>query len=693
MRILIISILLIYCSLGVAFGQNSTIDSLKAELNKASTSQEKIDVLLDLALEVGEPDINSQYLSKALSLAKTNELKAQVYYRQGLIYFRSKDKNGAKQAVDKSIYYWEKVSNEKPLARSYFRKAKLLESLNQMDSAIISMTVAVEKYRELGITDKLINSLNELGVMHKEVENYTQALPCYFEAYRLAKQLGDKKGMAQTNVNIGVALKNQEKFEEALEYYYGAEEIYLQLMDNRGLADTYNNIGNILRRQKRFDLALRYYSLSVEYRKKTSNEKRLAYAYNNIGLTYLEKGDYRESIPHLKAALTIKNKYKDYKSLTNTYLAISEAYLELKDDTNYTKYSDIGRGLAVRYNQNDLYRQFVINDGRFHAEHENYKVAYENMREAYNGLDTLDSESQRIVASVLEAHFDDEQKRSQIKELNEANAKLAEQKTRLEENQRLANWLIIALIVAFMILVFASISWFRKQKAFARKSNELAQTNLQLKETMIGKEEKEVLLKEVHHRVKNNLQIVKSLARLQGAGSEDEKVRLVLTDFEQRVSTMALVHESLYKSEDFSVVNVSDYYKELIEDLISAYSTQGKVNLKMDIDVDNFGIDTLIPLGLLTNEIISNSLKHGLVDAKDPEISVSLKKISEEEYELFIGDNGKGFNFVEARSDVLTLGIELIHTLVEQLEGSFEFVPENGAYYRIRFKSQEKNKE
>jgi two-component sensor histidine kinase len=207
---------------------------------------------------------------------------------------------------------------------------------------------------------------------------------------------------------------------------------------------------------------------------------------------------------------------------------------------------------------------------------------------------------------------------------------------------------------------------------------------------MVSNDEKEVLLKEVHHRVKNNLQIIKSLIRLQNSSVNDKRTSLLLMEFEQRVSSMALVHESLYKSKDLARVDLNNYFKTLITDLIDAYKLGQEVQANLSVEVENLGIDTLVPLGLLTNEIISNSLKHGFEPNSNGIIKVDLKKIDDLNYQLYIGDNGKGFDFEEERSEKDSLGIELIQALVDQLDGEFEFFNENGAYYRIKFKLQEK---
>jgi len=260
----------------------------------------------------------------------------------------------------------------------------------------------------------------------------------------------------------------------------------------------------------------------------------------------------------------------------------------------------------------------------------------------------------------------------------------------LEQQQRVSRTLIWLLLGVLLVLILTSFLLLRNRRFLKEQKRLLEETNEQLRRTTLGKEEKETLLKEIHHRVKNNLQIIKSLIRLQKAGLEDDRMIDILQEFEQRVSAMALVHESLYKSNDLTSVNVSSYYENLIKDLITAYKVRQNIQSKISVNIGDLGLDTLVPLGLLTNEIISNSLKHAFKDGENGIITVDLKRIEGNRFELLIGDNGKGFDFEDQRAQESTLGTELIVALIEQLDGEYEFINENGAFYKITFEPQEK---
>lgn len=207
--------------------------------------------------------------------------------------------------------------------------------------------------------------------------------------------------------------------------------------------------------------------------------------------------------------------------------------------------------------------------------------------------------------------------------------------------------------------------------------------NKELRETMLSKEEKEVMLKEIHHRVKNNLQIVRSLIRFQLDQVQDEKVKELFNECINRVGAMALVHEQTYLSKDLANIDVSTYLDRLVRDLIQAYTIDTKLNMDVDIRAKTLGVDTLIPLGLLINEIISNSFKYAFKGRNSGTISVHLSGSEQEGLHLSIGDDGVGLRSRDGFHRPNSLGMELIHTLAGQLDADIKLLEGAGTHYEL----------
>ncbi len=201
-------------------------------------------------------------------------------------------------------------------------------------------------------------------------------------------------------------------------------------------------------------------------------------------------------------------------------------------------------------------------------------------------------------------------------------------------------------------------------------------------------EEKETLLKEVHHRVKNNLQTVSSLLSLQSRAVSDEKISSIIKSSQNRVVSMAMVHEMLYKRDDYlSKIELRPYVEELCNYLVR--SVKGNTNkIKVNLHVDDYklSIDTVIPLGLIINETITNALKYGIKGDDAGEILISLRQLSEKRYEMHLGDNGVGYANDISPETSKSLGLKLIYNLARQLRGTIERDPEKqGTYYRLEF--------
>ncbi|MFP3974851.1 MAG: PAS domain S-box protein [Dehalococcoidia bacterium] len=198
-------------------------------------------------------------------------------------------------------------------------------------------------------------------------------------------------------------------------------------------------------------------------------------------------------------------------------------------------------------------------------------------------------------------------------------------------------------------------------------------------------EEKETLLREIHHRVKNNLQIVSSLLRRQGRQIQDETLKELLKESENRVLSMSLIHEKLYRSENMAAINFKEFIRSLSHSLIRSYGISN-VSLKSDIEDVHLPIDTAIPCGLIVNELVSNSLKYAFPEGKSGEIEIGLHQIGEGEVELMVRDNGAGMSGDIDIRNTDSLGMDLVTLLGEkQLGGKVELDRSQGTEFRIRF--------
>lgn len=214
-------------------------------------------------------------------------------------------------------------------------------------------------------------------------------------------------------------------------------------------------------------------------------------------------------------------------------------------------------------------------------------------------------------------------------------------------------------------------------------ANEELREALEEKDRLLN--EKEILLREIHHRVKNNFQVISSLLSLQSKRSSSPELKLILDESRSRINSMAKIHEKLYRSDEIEKVNMNEHLREVVNGLVELYNGKSKmVKFNLDVEDINLPLDKAIPCSLIVNELVSNCLKYAFISYENSAVSVLLKS-DEEVYTLSVIDNGNGLpdGFSITNND--TLGLLIVNTLVNQINGEIAFENNNGAAFIIKF--------
>lgn len=251
-------------------------------------------------------------------------------------------------------------------------------------------------------------------------------------------------------------------------------------------------------------------------------------------------------------------------------------------------------------------------------------------------------------------------------------------------------WFKVAVVLFSIFVLYA----FYRNRIRKEKERRIALEDAVLQRTKEIARERDtnaVLIREVHHRVKNNLQIIVSLLNLQSNFITDSKLTSVFDEIQNRVRSMSLIHQKMYQSKDLSTVNIEEYITDLSSSLFNTYRLQQKVKLDVQVEVNRFKADTLTPLGLIINEVISNALKYAFDSEKEGTIFVRLTKLNTQYFRLIIGDDGVGMDEgLDSEGSSDSFGSELISALTEQLNGSITRLKDKpGTVYQIDFQDVE----
>ncbi len=242
-------------------------------------------------------------------------------------------------------------------------------------------------------------------------------------------------------------------------------------------------------------------------------------------------------------------------------------------------------------------------------------------------------------------------------------------------------------ILVFCFLAVLAISF---SKFHNDVSNQVLNKNIILKQNQIELEQllkdKNILLTETHHRVKNNLAVISGMFDLQMLFENDKRINSIMTNAKNRIKSMSLVHESLYSQSIVSKIDFKTYVASLVKELKNSLQLETEVKFQLEIDDIHLELSTAIPCGLIINEIVTNCFKHAFKNTSDPKIIIQMN--FNETYTLSIHDNGSGFDS-ENRAEQNSLGLTLIDALVNQLNGSFSYQKVQGTLINIYFKKND----
>lgn len=453
--------------------------------------------------------------------------------------------------------------------------------------------------------------------------------------------------------------------------------------DSLIVPSAYNSIGFYFFKNNQIDSAYYYYNLSLQKAetalkmKDFENYMKLyGLVKGNIGILKMKQGDYKSAVPLLMEDISIGLKIKDNNSndgIVKTIMYLSTCNIKLKNYAEAKKNIALAEPLIPKGISPET-RVFYYRTKAELLKAQNKKdEAYTYNEKAFNLSDSINSKKQRLLLAGNEILYQLEEKDNLIeKQQSDINAK--------------EKGILYIVATALGIILMTSLLYLnnsrKKQKEIQQKNDEISAKNETIKESLA---EKEMLLKEIHHRVKNNLQIISGILELQNLNITDENTKVILKEGQSRIQSIALIHKTLYQSENFSKVTFQNYLSELIQAIQSAFNTNARINIDVEANEIELGINTAIPLSLIINEIVTNCFKHAFKNRENGNIAINLTK-KNDIYTLIIKDNGIGLPVDFNPKKLQSIGFDLILGLTRQLVGNVDWKNDNGTSISITFK-------
>lgn len=618
-----------------------------------------------------------------------------------------------------------------------FQHAKALMHQWKTEEALEVHLKSLELSRNNNLTLHLADALMACASIYVFMEQDSLARECVGEGIKLEGLTS--KDYSDLYLAYGGHMRNENKPDSAIIWGEKALQIDLQSNDTTSLIFCYLDNATFYQANKNYEKAIEYALKSQSYVARPRDQFKLVTIYNITASLLLELNSLKRAKYYADASVSLAKELNLKSGLAKSLLMQAQIYAAIGDCAKASEISEesnqinskVGNKQTRLSNDVSIIRCKLKNEipidekeisdiigQRDHFENYisrslidllelQYKVAFgkaNNFDEEYGALKLKAQETSDLVLirDLEKAKYDWYKSKGQLAEAmsslesfnlvaTELDQKeetfnalemeiLHEQEKRAQEVQRLtfenennqariSRQRVLSILGLLTALIFALLSiWvFRLYRRVNRQKEKVSS----------ALSEKEFLLKEIHHRVKNNLQVISSILSIQSRQIDDPEIRRAVNESKNRVRSMALIHQNLYQNEDLNSVSVQSYLNDLIAELYSTYKVdRNKVLLEKKIDDLKLDVDTMVPLGLIINELVSNCFKHAFPEGKDGEIKIRLSE-KEDALVFSVKDNGIGVD-LETINNSKSFGNRLINSLSRKIKAEVEIVNQNG---------------
>lgn len=554
------------------------------------------------------------------------------------------------------------------VALSYQRLAIILAYLHQDSIAMKYYNNALILFEKTGDKKKMGNCYDDIGRIYAVMGSYAVALQYEFKALHLyeAVQASWDAALVYNTLSEIYRLYYDQGYDKknvrakALKYANAAMTIFQQLGDKKNIANAYACIANVYDADKNYKLALNYFLKALTLTQQLNDTSDLAESYANIGACLIEQEQYTEALKYLFIADTLYKVINEQENMLIVYFNIGHVYLEMKRPKDALQWLQKGLNLAKEIGDadNPNLADFYKDLAQTNEMTGNYKAAYENYRLYKICNDSLFNEENTMKATQAEMQYEFDKKEE--KEQAAFNLSMAHQRSARRQ------WIMrLSSLAAGLLLAIGFIYWRYRVKQ---------KTTQQL---LLKNQKIETLIKELHHRVKNNMQLIGSLLSLQSEKIENAGARDAFNEGINRVHAMGLIHQGLYLNEDVTSVNMEQYILSLIDNLTGAYCYGQRITVHKSIAAVFLDIESAVPLGLILNELLTNALKYGM-NNDFPLLCVVYNRSR-----LSVQDNGTTPMNEEMYNNSDSFGLKLVHILARQINAIVHIKSEEGTNVSI----------
>lgn len=704
-------------------------DSLLRSLSKGKTDGEKMDIFLKVAdryiYKAGEYkedfDTAREYMRKAAALnrkigsadadAFQDLLQSQITRESGQV---EKGKEMAEAAVNRlskgnnkfylgtgyfclsQYYHWgntsesaeqlrlvglaaqafEQAGNSQQLADCLKQLADLYALNNERPKALEKLKRSLQVYEAIKYT-----ALQGVYVLYSNIYytegSYKQALNYGLMALKNAESRRDSTmSLCQINNYIGITLDRLNEGEKAIAYYQQAMRVAERFNENDAVLQILANVTQSYIDQKKPDEALAFLRKTPKKFLVPGMEESYIYVPISYLMVYDQLKRYTLVQNFCDQILQLVKVHRpSNKMLHRFYAILIRHYLQSGQNASANLYLAMTDSLSRKIGDpNGIKEDYYLKFQRDTTQGD-YRSATGHLLKYQTLNDSLFGETVSRQIKQLEVEYETEKNKNEIAVLNQ---KYQLQQSRLERETLIRNFTIGGIALLFVIMGLLYRQYLHKQES----NKIILQKNEQLRHLLT---EKEWLVKEIHHRVKNNFHIVSSLLEIQSSYLKNKEALSAIKESQHRIDSMSIIHQKLYQSDTLSTIHMPEYIYELVEYLRESYSIRDEIGFSLQIENIELGHASATTLGLILNEAITNAIKYAFPETGNGKIAISLTHISDSQLLLRIADNGRGLPADFQSKFGASMGMELLQGLTDDLGGSLSIETDNGTQIKVIF--------
>jgi len=516
-----------------------------------------------------------------------------------------------------------------------------------------------------------------------------EKLDSAYKVLQQAKSILHENDLPFLYTQLGYVYERRGQLDDAADYALKSLELGEKLGDKKAIAMAYSDLSNLFWKRGKFNKGLEYGLKSLEiFEARAINDLDYDFTLYLVGNNYLSLNKPSEALNYYERAINIGEQYGFYNNLSDIYISLTDLYTSL---SRYQEAEIAGKN-AIKYasllrNNNFMLMRSWLSVGKLQNKQSHFReavlslekclsiatdafgddyflsLAYEALAKAYAGIKQYSKayHAQVKFAKLKDAVFTKEADQRISKLQTEFEVAQKDNTIQLQEaqlQQEKTRQILITIIAAFLLVILGLL--YRSHQLNRKKNQLLEKQN----------KEKEFLLKEIHHRVKNNLGVVSGLLALQSEKIEDPNVKDAMMESQNRVNSMSLIHQRLYQGENLANIDMKDYFMNLSAHVLDSFGAKNRITIKCNMDTVEFDIDNAVPLGLIVNELLTNALKYAFPNNKEGKIIITLKAQNTNTYQLEVADNGIGQSGNNVQGS--GFGTQLINLLAVQLGGKLE---------------------